>query len=350
MANSENYKGFLLFSTPNWNTEINGFSFTVRVYNENTRNEDEFLFIEKSQISNFAIRQKYGEIPENVSQEIIDSVLAKVKTRIDLDMYEKGKIYIQQITTENLDEISLPLEDNAIQDYLLKGLLNLRKKYPQTYIALTFNPVGFCEILKIPIETYYFNADLLLEDNLIGTKVENGIEEGMIYITSKGANSLSAKTRQEEIKKVSSSLTYSNTQEVGEKFDIAISFAGEDRDLAEKIAKQLKEKQVKVFYDDFEKSNLWGKNLYDYLSEIYSEKSKYCVMLLSEHYEKKLWTNLERKSAQARAFRENREYILPIRIDSTKISGIHETVGYIDAKTHSIENIVDLILSKLQKI
>ena len=134
------------------------------------------------------------------------------------------------------------------------------------------------------------------------------------------------------------------------KYDIAISFAGEDREIAENIATKLSEKKVSVFYDNFEKADIWGKNLYDYLSSIYSDKSKYCIMLLSKHYEKKLWTNLERKSAQARAFRENREYILPIRIDDTKITGIQETVGYIDIKSHSIEEIVELVMNKLKKI
>jgi hypothetical protein len=73
-------------------------------------------------------------------------------------------------------------------------------------------------------------------------------------------------------------------------------------------------------------------------------------MLLSKHYESKLWTNLERKSAQARAFRENREYILPIRIDDTQITGIHETVGYIDIKSHSIDEIAEMIMKKLKTI
>ena len=73
-------------------------------------------------------------------------------------------------------------------------------------------------------------------------------------------------------------------------------------------------------------------------------------MLLSKNYENKLWTDVERKSAQARAFRENREYILPVRLDNTKITGIHETVGYIDYNSHTVEEITLLILNKLKKI
>jgi len=137
------------------------------------------------------------------------------------------------------------------------------------------------------------------------------------------------------------------SQKDDEIYDIAISFAGENREIAEKIATQLKEKNIKVFYDEFEEANLWGKNLYDYLSIIYGEKSRYVVMLLSKYYKDKLWTNLERQSAQAKAFRENREYILPIRLDDTRMIGIPETVGYIDFNKHNIEKVVELIIKKL---
>ena len=37
-----------------------------------------------------------------------------------------------------------------------------------------------------------------------------------------------------------------------EKYHIALSFAGEDREYVDKVAHQLQEKGVKVFYDKFE--------------------------------------------------------------------------------------------------
>ena len=52
-------------------------------------------------------------------------------------------------------------------------------------------------------------------------------------------------------------------------FEIALSFAGEDRVFVDQVANLLRDSGVKVFYDLFEEANLWGKNLYDYLSEIY---------------------------------------------------------------------------------
>ena len=132
-------------------------------------------------------------------------------------------------------------------------------------------------------------------------------------------------------------------------YDVAFSFAGEDRAYVEKVADYLKENSVKVFYDDFEKIDLWGKNLYEYLDSIYREKSRYCVMFFSSSYAKKIWTNHERKSAQARAIKEKGEYILPARFDKTEIPGIIPTVGYIDLSSLEPEEFGKLILEKLKK-
>lgn len=130
-------------------------------------------------------------------------------------------------------------------------------------------------------------------------------------------------------------------------YDVALSFAGEDRKIVDKYAQSLKQNNVKVFYDLNEQANLWGKNLYDKLDQVYKEKAKYCVIFISKFYAEKLWTNHERKAAQARAFTENREYILPVKLDDTEIPGIHGTVGYIDFRTTTIDKLIELTLTKL---
>ena len=43
-----------------------------------------------------------------------------------------------------------------------------------------------------------------------------------------------------------------------------------------------------------------GKNLLDYLSELYLKKCRYCIIFASAEYAAKMWPNLERQSAQAR--------------------------------------------------
>ena len=131
------------------------------------------------------------------------------------------------------------------------------------------------------------------------------------------------------------------------KYDVTLSFAGEDRHYAEELANLLKSGGYSVFYDDYEKAQLWGKNLYDHFSSVYKDQARYCVMFLSKHYARKLWTKHERQSAQARAFEENREYILPIRLDDAEIPGILGTLGYLDLHSMSIEKIYQTLVEKL---
>ena len=131
------------------------------------------------------------------------------------------------------------------------------------------------------------------------------------------------------------------------KFDVVLSFAGEDRHYAEKLRNLLESGGYSVFYDDDEMAELWGKNLYDHFSSVYKDQARYCVMFLSEHYARKLWTKHERQIAQARAFEENKEYILPIRLDDTEIPGILGTLGYLDLRSMSIEKIYQTLVEKL---
>ena len=134
---------------------------------------------------------------------------------------------------------------------------------------------------------------------------------------------------------------------MNKKYDIAISFAGADRSVALGIASELTSEGVSVFYDEFEKADLWGKDLYEHLISIYKDNSKYCLMLLSESYSKKLWTSHERKAAQARAFTENKEYILPLKLDDTEVTAILGTTGYIDYRSETDKSVAKLILKKL---
>lgn len=133
-------------------------------------------------------------------------------------------------------------------------------------------------------------------------------------------------------------------------FDVALSFAGEDRSYVEKVARILREMGFRVFYDKYEVVSLWGKDLYTHLRNIYFQQSKYTVIFVSKHFKKKLWTNHERESAQAKAFLENKEYILPARFDKTRIPGILPTTGYIDLNGLSPSEFADLIKQKIGPI
>lgn len=162
---------------------------------------------------------------------------------------------------------------------------------------------------------------------------------------------LSENAKYRKIQK-SSTITnpFANAENQSEReYDVAISFAGEDRSIAESIAEKLKRDGVRVFYDSYEKSTLWGKDLYEHLNDVYKNKAKYCLMVISNSYRDKQWTNHERKAAHARAFSQNKEYILPLKLDDTEIPGLNETIGYVDFRTSSSDEVVMLLKSKLKE-
>lgn len=130
-------------------------------------------------------------------------------------------------------------------------------------------------------------------------------------------------------------------------YDVALSFAGEDRPKVEELAGELRRRGISVFYDRYEQSNLWGKNLYDYLTELYTNRCKYCVAFVSRAYVTKEWTRLERSSVQARALRERAEFFLPVRLDDTDIPGLLSITAYVNLREQSLLEVADLICSKL---
>lgn len=131
------------------------------------------------------------------------------------------------------------------------------------------------------------------------------------------------------------------------KYDITLSFAGEDRVYVEKVATLLKENDIKVFYDKFEEEDLWGKDLGIHFDTVYRKSAKYCIPFISKHYKEKLWTNFEIRNIISRAIENNEEYILPVRFDDTEIEGIRPTIGFIDLRKITPEELTNKILKKL---
>ncbi|MBT4484242.1 MAG: TIR domain-containing protein [Candidatus Latescibacteria bacterium] len=140
-----------------------------------------------------------------------------------------------------------------------------------------------------------------------------------------------------------------NDEDYCYEYDVAISFAGTEREYAEQLATLIEDKGYKVFYDKFFEGKLWGEDLIEYFHEIYGKNSRYCVIFVSEEYNKRMWTNHERKSAQERALKERgKTYILPIKVDDSELPGMPSTIKYLLLSDHSIEDIAIILLEKLK--
>jgi hypothetical protein len=57
---------------------------------------------------------------------------------------------------------------------------------------------------------------------------------------------------------------------MGNAYEVVLSFAGEDRVYVDQVAKILRERDIALFYDNYEEVTLWGKNLTEHLHKVYS--------------------------------------------------------------------------------
>ncbi|MFI5953796.1 TIR domain-containing protein [Cryptosporangium sp. NPDC051539] len=132
-----------------------------------------------------------------------------------------------------------------------------------------------------------------------------------------------------------------------ERYDVCLSYASEQGAYVGRVASDLRSRGVRVYYDQFETVNTWGKDLYQHLSRIYGDSSRYCVVFASKDYARKVITNHELRNAQSRALSENREYVLPARFDDTKLPGIPATIAYIDLRGMAPSVLAEHIQAKL---
>lgn len=136
--------------------------------------------------------------------------------------------------------------------------------------------------------------------------------------------------------------------EGGAKYDVCLSFAGEQRGYVDEVAAHLGQGGVRVFYDRYETAALWGEDLVQHLDTVFRRQSRFCVMFVSADYAAKIWTTHECRSIQARAIRSATAYILPVRFDQTEIPGLLDTVGYLNAADLAPAQVADLVVAKLR--
>ena len=130
-------------------------------------------------------------------------------------------------------------------------------------------------------------------------------------------------------------------------YEVALSFAGEQREYVEGVARELQARGIAVFYDEFEKIPLWGKDLGEELQAVYEQKSGCVVFFVSKAWVEKAWPRHERQAALSRAVQEPGEYVLPVRFDDTPAPGLPASVHYLRAKEYLPAELAAVIAQKL---
>lgn len=263
--------------------------------------------------------------------------------------HSKGRIDLQDFKPEMIYEVVIgaPRKARAKEELrakLLEALGNIRSLCPQDFRRQGLNLSALQEFLNVTADEIARELNDLYDEGLVQVEGDptDRLADGLAWISPKGMTGQLDDRVESESQQVSIS-------DMSFEYDVALSFAGEQRPLAEALAEGLKREGLRVFYDGFEQASLWGENLYDHLHDVYFQKARYCLLIASNDYASKVWTNHERQSAQARALNEKGAYILPLRVDDTEIPGLRPTVSYVDTREKSVEAIVELVVEKVRR-
>jgi len=144
-----------------------------------------------------------------------------------------------------------------------------------------------------------------------------------------------------------------------ERFQVAFSFAGEQRDLVRAVAEAV-EKELgspNVFFDEWFEHYIAGDDADLKLQEIYTERCALVVVCVSERYGGKPWTLAEHAAIRSRQMKsrtsaDKRDLlgILPIRVGDGEVKGILFNAIVPDIRNLSVAEAAQLILERLRLV
>lgn len=124
--------------------------------------------------------------------------------------------------------------------------------------------------------------------------------------------------------------------------EFAISYAGEDSKIAEQIDIRLREMGFEVFFAKRNFATLVGARMDTFFEEFFNRAIQ-VIVLISENYRRKDWTQYEwdviRKRDLANRF-------IPVRLDNTSMLGLPSTYMYLEYDGN-VDIIVDVAVRKL---
>jgi hypothetical protein len=143
------------------------------------------------------------------------------------------------------------------------------------------------------------------------------------------------------------------------RFDVAISFAGDNKRATVRAVAELLQLQLgvgKVFFDEWFEAELAGHDAQAVLQNIYRRSTRLVVTCVCQRYAEKSWTQEEWRAICAfeRGLRDagdeniKRMRFLPLRFGDGEVDGIFETAIVPDVRGRSPEGVAALILERLR--
>jgi hypothetical protein len=280
-----------------------------------------------------------NKITEITRRDIIDFLILR-------RMHFSGRLEITAFLNRIWDLSQMPSTDsrfNTAEGDIWQHMVN-NNDWDDDYLLNTYLELNTCEdkiLLKFLEETLH---PVVLSDQ---AELSERLTTYNDLLQADGFRLVEAKRISNHPVYKAIQLSTNSQASGGSAYEVVLSYASENRLYVEAVAAFLTTHGVKIFYDKYEEVTLWGKDLSEHLDIVFRGSARYCIMFISEAYATKVWTTHERKSALAKALEEITEYILPARFDNTSIPGLRSTVGYVDLKNKTPEDLGKMILEKL---
>lgn len=130
------------------------------------------------------------------------------------------------------------------------------------------------------------------------------------------------------------------------KYDVAISVAEEDRQIAEQITAELKRYKIRYYYYKERAAENWGEYIIHLTHNAYGKRSRFVLLITSGVFVQKYWSDVELQVALSELLRRG-QHILQLQLDSTPVDGISKRLVSVNWNNNPAE-IADLLAQKIK--
>ena len=133
-------------------------------------------------------------------------------------------------------------------------------------------------------------------------------------------------------------------------YDIAVSFAGEQRDYVESTVIAATQLDLRVFYDRDLTHQWWGRNLVTELRKVYGQRTLHFVPFISVEYLTKKIPRDEFSAAMVTSVDRGSDYILPVLIGDVRVPAemLHPHIAFLRAEDYPPVRLAAALKSKVE--
>ncbi|WP_299951927.1 toll/interleukin-1 receptor domain-containing protein [uncultured Modestobacter sp.] len=134
-------------------------------------------------------------------------------------------------------------------------------------------------------------------------------------------------------------------------YDLAVSFAGEQRDYVSATVQACKALGMKVFYDKDKNNDWWGGNFVREQRSVYSSQTRFFVPFISAEYLAKPVPMDEFSAAMMTAVKQGDGYVLPVLMSNVQVPAdlLHPHIHYLRADEYTPRQLAEELAAKVRK-